>query len=80
MKHITRDTINALMSNNRMHNLKKCGYSDDDIKDGESLFNALGECIFSQLSACKFCGAAFLDPGHRLNCESVCKKRKNTKK
>lgn len=41
MKTITRDTINALMSGNRKYNLKKCGYSDDDIKDGRSLYNAL---------------------------------------
>jgi hypothetical protein len=41
MKYITQDTINALMSDDPKNNLLKCGFSSDDIKDGNSLYNAL---------------------------------------
>ena len=43
-KTITYDTLNALMSNNRKKKLLECGYSEDDIKDTRSLYNALREC------------------------------------
>lgn len=43
MKHITRDTMNVLMGNNRKKNLMKLGYTIDDVKDGLSLYKALFE-------------------------------------
>jgi len=44
MKWITRDTIGALMQptpQKRSEALKKCGYTDEDIKDADSMYNAL---------------------------------------
>jgi hypothetical protein len=44
MKTITRDTVRALMQDTsvkRNKALMKCGYTIDDIKDAESMYNAL---------------------------------------
>ena len=44
MKTITRDTVNALMQDTQVKRNKaliRCGYTIDDIKDCESMYNAL---------------------------------------
>ncbi len=45
MKVIARDTLDALMSDDRTEALKKCGYTDADIRDGESLYDALRDAL-----------------------------------
>jgi hypothetical protein len=49
MKWITRDTVWALMQptpQKRSEALKKCGYTDEDIKDADSMYNALYDVSF----------------------------------
>jgi hypothetical protein len=52
MKWITRDTVWALMQptpQKRSEALKKCGYTDEDIKDADSMYNALYDVSFCDL-------------------------------